>query len=88
MKRDRSNAGAKLSIPEPREGTEGTLLALQSTAAGTWEIRPLTSEHRLSPQSRELLGTGRYEPGVAASGYAFFEGMRAVRVFGTPHPIE
>ena len=134
MKRDRSNAGAKLSIPEPREGTEGTLLALQSTAAGTWEIRPLTSEHRLSLQSRELLGIGRYEPvsirrllaalhpddreiwkdavaraldperrghcfaefrtagpaerWLAASGYAFFEGLRAVRVFGTLHPIE
>ena len=108
----------KLMLAEPQLDVEGT-----------WEIRPRTGEHILSPRSRQLLGIGYDEPisiqrllaalhpgdparwkdavaevldparsrecsiafrtadpvprWLTASGRAFFEGTRAVRVIGT-----
>jgi ribosomal protein S14 len=46
-----SNAAMRLRLPEPHLDVEGT-----------WEIRPRSGEHVLSPRSRELLGIGDGEP--------------------------
>jgi sigma-B regulation protein RsbU (phosphoserine phosphatase) len=50
------NDAADLVASEPRRGNDGVQLALEAAGAGTWEIRPVTGEHLLSPRSRELLG--------------------------------
>jgi signal transduction histidine kinase len=50
------NDAADLVASEPRRGNDGVQLALEAAGAGTWEIRPHTGEHLLSPRSRELLG--------------------------------
>jgi len=46
-----SNAAMRLMPAEPQLDFEGT-----------WEIRPRTGEHILSPRSRQLLGIGEDEP--------------------------
>lgn len=46
-----SNAAMKQMPAEPQLDYEGT-----------WEIRPLTGEHVLSPRSRQLLGIDEDEP--------------------------
>src|ERR1700694_1990499 len=56
MRLNRLNDAAELVASEPPRGNDGVQLALEAAGAGTWEIRPLTGEHLLSPRSRELLG--------------------------------
>lgn len=56
-----SNAAIRLMLSDPQEVKSYAQLALESAGVGTWEIRPRTGEHILSPRSRQLLGIGEDE---------------------------
>jgi len=46
LRQDQSNAAAKLVVPQAHDGAEGP----RFNHPGTWEIRPPSTQHHLSPQ--------------------------------------
>lgn len=76
MRLNPANVAEELRAPELRKANDAAQLALDAAGAGTWELRPNTGEHLLSPRSRELLGIEGEQP------------VSIQRLLGAVHPSD